>query len=126
MRSPVNYPSINTLLAVTEGDRMIARQIRAIMQGPARAAVAWPESARRHDAYVDGGVWYHDATRMERINAILGTHGVEYVPKGTGRKSPAFHFCNVGESYAVTIVKLEGDRFRVASWGNLVERGDYA
>lgn len=99
------YPSERTLLTAFGQwiDRQQAREIRAVMAGPGR---------------VDG------RTRMERIDKILGTHGVEYIPRGSNTKSPAIVYCNAGDTYATTILMVNG-RFRVGCWGDIVERGNY-
>jgi hypothetical protein len=80
------------------------REIKTIMQSPS--------------------VKVNGQTRMERIDKILGTHGVEYVPQGKGANSPPFYYCNSGDTYAVTIIKIRG-RFRIGTWGDIVERGRY-
>jgi hypothetical protein len=61
---------------------------------------------------------------MQRIDAILRTFGVEYVAAGRNAKSPAFYYCNAGETYATTVLKVAG-KFRVGCWGDIVERGNY-
>jgi hypothetical protein len=79
-----------------------ARQIKAIMVGP-----RLPEG-----------------TRMQAIDKILGTHGVEYTPAGHNSKSPAIEYCNAGDTYATTILKVRGN-YRIGCWGDIVERGHY-
>ncbi len=64
-------------------------------------------------------------TRMQRIDRILGTHGVEYQSAGSNKRSPAFCYLNSGDTYAVTILKING-RFKIGTWGDIVERGNYA
>jgi hypothetical protein len=81
-----------------------ARDIRQIMEGPAR---------------VNG------EGRLSRIDRILKTHGVEYIAAGRNSKSPAISYCNAGDTYATTILKVNG-RFRIGCWGDIVERGNYA
>lgn len=61
--------------------------------------------------------------RMHAINAELECFGVEYV-KGN-RRSLSFEYCNTGDTYALTIVRFEGGIYRVTSWGDIVERGNY-
>ena len=63
-------------------------------------------------------------TRLERIDLILGTHGVEHIPAGHNSRSPAIHYCNTGDTYGVTILKVNG-KFRIGCWGDIVERGNY-
>jgi hypothetical protein len=81
----------------------IAKQVRAIMAGPSR---------------VNG------QTRMQRIDAVISTYGVEYIAAGHNSKSPAITYCNAGDTYATTVLKVNG-RFRVGCWGDIVERGNY-
>lgn len=97
------YPSIQTLMRIDGVTQEIARQVRVIMDGPRT---------------VEG------RTRMERIDAIIGTHGVEYIPAGRGAQSPAITYCNTGDTYGVTVLRVN-ERFRVGCWGDWVERGHY-
>jgi hypothetical protein len=100
------YPSIKTLMQIKDVTREDAIAIRAIMaSGPGRDA--------------------NGLTRMQRIDRVLQTHGVEYTPAGRNAKSPAIYYCNAGDTYACTVLKVRG-RFRVGCWGDLVERGNYA
>src|SRR3954467_973605 len=101
----MNYPSVKAINAafsqwLKRGD---ATRIRRIMQGP---------------RLVD------NLTRMQRIDRVLGTHGVETVARGHNGRSPAFAYCNAGDTYAVTIIKVNG-RFRIGTYGDIVERGHY-
>jgi hypothetical protein len=62
---------------------------------------------------------------IETLNGILGGHGVEYIPAGRGHKSLGFHYVNFGDPYITTIVRFDDGRYRIASWGSIVERGNY-
>lgn len=104
LRGP-RYPSVKAIQAafsqwLREGQ---AQEIRAIMEGPGR---------------VDG------LSRLQRIDKILGTYGVEHIGPGRNAKSPAIHYCNTGDTYDTTILKVNG-RFRIGCWGDIVERGNY-
>lgn len=105
MTRPTNYPSVKTLMQIKDVTKEDAQAIRAVMAGPKRD---------------DNG-----QSRMQHIDKILNTCGVEYVPCGQGANSPPFYYCNTGDSYAATVVKMRG-KFRVTSWGDIVERGGYA
>jgi hypothetical protein len=101
----MNYPSVKAIKvafghALKRGD---ATRIRRIMIGP---------------RLVDS------LTRLERIDRILGTYGVEVIPRGHNGRSPAIAYCNAGDTYTVTILKVNG-HFRIGTWGDLVERGNY-
>lgn len=63
---------------------------------------------------------------MRAIDRILGTYGVESIPRGRNSKSPAIIYCNTGETYGTTILCTGGTyHFWVGSWGDVVERGNY-
>lgn len=102
----MRYPSVKAIHEAFQQwiTREQAQEIRVIMEGPSRG-----ESGR---------------TRLERIDRILGTHGVEHTARGHNAKSPAIHYCNAGDTYATTILKVNG-RFRIGCWGDIVERGHY-
>jgi hypothetical protein len=99
----MRLPSVKTLMEIKDVTREDALAIRAIMAGPPR---------------VNG------LTRMERIDKVLRTYGVESTPPGKNQKSPAIVYCNTGETYDTTVLKING-RFRVGCWGDIVERGNY-
>lgn len=54
----------------------------------------------------------------------IGTFGVEYTARGKNRRSPAIDYLNTGDSYGLTILRVNG-MFRLGCWGNIVERGNY-
>lgn len=73
---------------------------------------------------------------MEAISATLpGGHNAEYIPPGRGRASPSIEYANRGDTYAPTILYLDGvtadgratgrGRWAVGAWGDIVERGNY-
>lgn len=66
----------------------------------------------------------HPRHAMDAIDGFLGTHGVEYIPQGHNSKSPAITYCNTGDSYGVTVLYVNG-RYRIGTWGDIVERGNY-
>ncbi len=72
---------------------------------------------------------FHPPSRGEKVmlalNEVLDCYGVEYVPQGRNSRSPAFEYLNTGDTYALTLVRFAGT-YRVSSWGDIVERGDYA
>jgi hypothetical protein len=121
----MRYPSIKTLCQIADVTPEQAREIRAIMAGPGRVLVAYPGASDRHDARHVDGEWKAPLTRMERIDRVLGTFGVEHVDHGRNAKSPAFCYCNAGDPYTTTLLFV-GGAFRVGNWGAYVERGNYA
>lgn len=122
-------PSVKTLEGLCKAYRLdnplqAARNIRKAMEGAHSASTpSWPTFWGRP---------YEEA--MEAIDGILGTCGVEYVEKGLNKMSPAFSFCNTGDSYGQTVILTwrrghhfgqEWCSFSVGSWGDRVERGNY-
>jgi hypothetical protein len=109
----INYPSVKAIYRAFSQwiDLEQAKQIRAIMEHNAS-----PFRADASEAPI--------GTRLQRIDKILGTSGVEYIPAGHNATSPAIYYCNAGDTYATTILKVNG-RFRIGCWGDIVERGSY-
>lgn len=63
--------------------------------------------------------------RLIALDHIAETFGVEYQEAGQGKKSPEFEYLNTGDTYTPTIIRVNGS-YRVGSWGDLVERGNYS
>jgi hypothetical protein len=87
------------------------------------------DAVRNHPAAIERErTAYHphalSTLRLEALNAVLETYGVEHIPAGIGAKSPAIDYCNTGDTYAVTSLRVNG-RYRIGSWGDIVERGNY-
>ena len=116
-------PSIKTLMTIPNVTREDAIKIRAIMLArPTEPTIK--TSVHDRASVLVNGEWLRPATRLEAIDKILETFGVEYQRPGRGQRSPAFYYCNTGDSYASTILKVNG-RYRVGCWGDIVERGNY-
>jgi hypothetical protein len=62
---------------------------------------------------------------IEQLFPDLGTFGVEYIARGTNQRSPAITYLNTGDSCDLTVLYVNG-RFRVGTWGDIVERGSYS
>lgn len=62
---------------------------------------------------------------LEEVSALLGGFGVEQIPRGTNKQSPAITYVNMGDTYAETILFHSGN-FHCGAWGDIVERGNYA
>lgn len=69
-----------------------------------------------------------DWARMLHFYDFLAmNHGIEWMSRGKGRRSPRFAYSNTGDSYCPTLVYLpDSDTWRVTTWGDIVERGNYA
>lgn len=109
------YPSIKRLAQYFGIEK--AKRIRAAMEGK---PVVEGEST---------GVLWHTVRNpqlaaLHRIDSVLGTFGVEYIPRGHNAKSPAISYCNTGDTYQTTIMLING-RFVIGAWGDIVERGNY-
>lgn len=63
--------------------------------------------------------------RLHALNHELETFGVEYVRGNNTKRSPSFDYLNTGDTYATTIVRYADGRYRITSWGDIVERGNY-
>lgn len=65
------------------------------------------------------------SVKLEAINDLMEGCGVEYIPDGSNKQSPAIEYVNVGDTYSATIMRTRG-RYVVGCWGDIVERGCYA
>ena len=62
---------------------------------------------------------------MQEINRIMGGCGVEYI--GDFNNYPCredFRYINMGDTYDQTVIFRNG-RFKVCSWGEIVEKWNY-
>lgn len=128
---PKRYPSVTALMQIKDVTREDAEKIRAIMKGhePIPCQCGRMNDIGSADAYpYNVCSYYHDGrhrySRLRAIDKVLKTYGVEHIEHGHNTKSPAIDYCNTGDTYDTTVLKVNG-RFRVGSWGDIVERGNY-
>lgn len=79
-----------------------------------------PEIAKKVRFYWNNPKAFPRDLRMKLINALIETHGVEYLGQHK-RTGSQIEYCNAGDVYATTIL-FEGDHLRVGCWGDLAER----
>jgi hypothetical protein len=62
--------------------------------------------------------------RLCVLNAVAGTCGVEYIGhrNDTFTEWHGFNYLNVGDPYIPTIIRFADGRYRVACYGDIVER----
>jgi hypothetical protein len=99
-----NLPSVKTLQRIKDCGKVKAQLLRECM-------------SKAHLGHT---------AALANIDAMLGTYGVEYIPRGNNAYSVPFYYCNTGETYETTVLYFPMEnRFRVGSWGDRVERGRY-
>lgn len=112
-----NLPSINRL-ALVFGER--AQEARSLLEGSISP-----------DTYPSVASWvsqcWNPPTKRDRLlralDEIAETYGVEAIFENSSRMSPAFEYLNTGDPYAPTLIyDHDTNRFRVTSWGDIVER----
>ena len=59
------------------------------------------------------------SVKLEAINDLIDGYGVEYIPAGRNRRSPAIEYVNVGDTYLDTIICTRG-RYVVGCYGDAV------
>lgn len=75
---------------------------------------------RKAECYNDPG--HHDLL-MHALNALLETHGVEYVGEVDMHTGPPVEYLNTGDSYAWTLVWYrDSEKFRVEGYCDAIER----
>ncbi len=79
-----------------------------------------------------GHISHDRANHLEKLNGILGTHGVEGmlldrqgndVSGDCSMRNVAcdIQYCNTGDTYGVTLFYFQG-KLRIGDWGSIVER----
>lgn len=143
----MNLPSVKHMMDVLSIDRTTAKKVRAIMEGSPRTKhgtcgtceteqelvairrdtqeYICPDCAKKH---ATRSMYQYESqggeTRLERIDVVLGNCGVEYIPEGRNSRSPAIYYSNTGDSYGMTVMRIN-NAFKLGAWGDIVERGDY-
>ena len=115
----MNLPSVKTLERAFPGK---GRELRLILESPI--------AARYHPAAVALAAQCHNPptlthSRMVALNAVAECHGVEYARAEEGGRSESFEYLNTGDTYTPTIIRFDSGRYIVASWGDIVEKGNY-
>lgn len=138
-----NLPSVKTLRAITSYPRELRMVLECATYGNLVTLLcgAKPFGKRsRFDGFNIAGAGYRCTCGMHRgqyhnppsfhelkmsmADELCETCGVEYIPHGHNDKSPAIEYCNAGDTYTTTLLFVNG-RYRVGSWGDIVERGHY-
>ena len=105
-------PSVETIQRIPCTDLATAKRIR-------KAIKACNPALNHNNPFSVEGTLRHINTLMRP-----GSFGVEHVREGYGSRSPEFDYINTGDSYGTTIVYINGN-FRVDTWGDIVEKGNY-
>jgi hypothetical protein len=113
MTTATRLPSVRTLRAVF-GDN--AKQARAILEMTRSELEALPAGQYRvQECYNPPAT---SDLRLTCLNALGETYGVEALQVRDGTWC---EYLNAGDPYQTTLVRLRG-RYRVACWGDIVER----
>ena len=125
----MRLPSIKTIRDRIERPYRLpdgtAEAIRAILECKNVEAVCELSAAASR---MFGACYYRPAlqtVKLEAINDLMDAHGVEFIPAGSNKRSPAIEYINLGETYRDTVLWTRG-RYIVGCWGDIVERGNYA
>lgn len=63
-----------------------------------------------------GHISHSHARHLDRIGAILNTHGTEGFIEG----GKDVQYCNTGDTYALTVMYVNG-KLKLGDWGSIVE-----
>jgi hypothetical protein len=121
----MNLPSVKTLAAVTSYPKEL-RKLLETRSSEELNVYLDQERFKSVDSWVRS--CFHlpnfHSIQMALADVLCETCGVERISKGRGAKSPAIEYCNTGDTYAATLLYVNG-RYSVGCWGDIVERGDY-
>jgi hypothetical protein len=106
------YPSVKTLLELTDGDRKLALAVRRILDG--RTPRDRPRESRLTmiDELIDG------SCGVEHLTYECSRYDSDY-----GYEILGFDYLNTGDTYSVTLVRdFKEGRFLVTTYGDMVEK----
>ncbi|MBT9176523.1 MAG: hypothetical protein DDT20_00842 [Firmicutes bacterium] len=114
----MNLPSAKTLERAFPG---CGRAVRRLLESADAVREHPAAQALDRACYGAPGLAY---MRLTACNAEAKTHGIEAVWRANDN-IPAFEYLNTGDTYAPTLIRWADGRYQVASWGDIVERGNY-
>ena len=112
-------PSVKTLENAFPG---CGKELRKVLEMKRSQLAQHPAGAARI-----AGCYHPPKTfdvRLHVLNAVAETCGVEYIAhkEDTYAEVYGFDYLNVGDPYIPTIVRFSDGRYRVACYGDIVER----
>ncbi|MBM4210776.1 MAG: hypothetical protein FJ187_09540 [Gammaproteobacteria bacterium] len=121
MKLAANRKNITTHAELLLGDNYSPERAEALVRECTQGFVRKP-----------GHVSHSRAAHLERIDSILGNHGVEGILLGKGGEDLSgtcsmqgveldCQYSNTGDTYAPTVLYVNG-RLCIGDWGSLVER----
>jgi hypothetical protein len=113
-------PSVKTLDRAFPGK---GKQLRKALEANRAELALHPAGAARIAECLHSPKTYD--VRMHVLDSIAETHGVEYINHrdDTFTQAQGLDYLNTGDTYALTIIRnCATGRYRVASWGDIVER----
>lgn len=133
-------PSIKKIMEIKDVDRDTAKLVRRILECKDRGS--WLDLMNNHinsdnltfKLMATGTLQWFDScynrpcfvqSKLTSIDYLIGTYGVEFIPKGHNERSPSIDYCNTGDSDGTTMMFISGRGYRVGCWGDIVERGNY-
>lgn len=123
----MNIPSVKTLSRICDSPAQ-ARKLRKLLEirnGCKLEAMIAAECPHTQ-SWIDqchNSPSLHDM-KMNAADELIGTYGVEFIPRGQNAQSPSIEYLNAGDTYAATLMFVRGS-FVVGCWGDIVERGHY-
>lgn len=122
-----NLPSIKTLKTIAF-ER--AAELRAVLEITTNSEL---DKVLESGKYPATQSWVRSCFNSPRFHElkfaicdeILGNYGVEVIPGRGTKSSPRIEYSNSGDTYTNTLLFVRG-RYLVGSWGDIVERGNYA
>lgn len=128
-------PSIKTLMRLKDMTPATAKLIRRVIKADREGLLQLAIEIEPHKCNL---YWQrynyvgHKTSELRSVllDKLLGTHGVEYLFKGSEglrgdpesmHDSPLITYCNAGDTYALTLLKYRG-RWQVGNWGSIAEK----
>ena len=121
-------PSVKSLMKIPGMEPHRAKLLRHVLKCGARDQLAdiadtFDRTFHRTNHWLHGCVNQPDvqSIKMKMADEIIDGCGVEYCGLVDLRDGPPLEYVNLGDTYYTTLCLFRG-RFRVCSWGDIVEK----
>lgn len=124
----MNLPSVKTLLKIEGMDKDRAKLLRRVLEANHSDKLSDMIDELR-PTFATTNKWWTSCygrpgiaqIKLTMANDLIEGHGVECSGEVDMRNGPPLEYVNLGDSYDTTLCRFQG-RWRVASWGDIVER----
>ena len=116
----IKYQTLKAIAAELNITLPQAKQVRGVITGKIKTAAYKSVTDWCRQCYNEPSV---KEKRMVALNEIISGYGVEALQHAEAGccDAPLCEYVNTGDTYSATIVRLQGGKYVVSTWGDMVE-----